>query len=48
MNLIDEIFARCGLENKSELTYADFQLMMRENQSNFIAIGKKLVQVQAA
>jgi hypothetical protein len=40
MDLIEEIFADCGLQDKPELTYADFQNMMSEHRSNFLAIGQ--------
>lgn len=41
-DLIEQIFAESGLQDKSELTYADFQSMMSEHRSNFMAIGLEL------
>lgn len=39
MELIQGMFAATGLDNKEELTYDDFKLMMREYRGDFIAIG---------
>ncbi len=39
MDLISGMFAATGLDNKEELTYDDFKLMMREYRGDFIAIG---------
>lgn len=39
-NLIEELFAEAGLQDKKELTYDDFKLMMKDHKGNFIAIGK--------
>ncbi|CAG2108202.1 unnamed protein product, partial [Medioppia subpectinata] len=39
MDLIAGMFAATGLENKEELTYDDFKLMMKEYRGDFIAIG---------
>ena len=40
LNLIEELFAEAGLQDKKELTYDDFKLMMKDLKGNFIAIGK--------
>ncbi|XP_013772431.1 dual oxidase-like [Limulus polyphemus] len=39
MDLITGMFASAGLENKEELTYDDFKVMMKEYKGDFIAIG---------
>lgn len=39
MELIQGMFAATGLEDKDELTYDDFKLMMKEYRGDFIAIG---------
>ena len=39
LQLIHEMFASSGLEDKEELTYDDFKLMMKEYKGDFIAIG---------
>lgn len=39
MDLIKGMFAQAGLENKEELTYDDFKVMMSEYKGDLIAIG---------
>ncbi|KAF8765204.1 Dual oxidase like protein [Argiope bruennichi] len=39
MDLIQGMFEASGLQNKEELGYEDFKLMMREYKGDFIAIG---------
>lgn len=39
-NLIEELFAEAGLQDKKELTYDDFKHMMKDHKGSFIAIGK--------
>lgn len=39
-NLIEELFAEANLQDKKELTYDDFKMMMKDHKGNFIAIGK--------
>lgn len=39
LELIQGMFAASGLEDKEELTYDDFKVMMREYKGDFIAIG---------
>lgn len=39
MELIGGMFAATGLEEKEELTYEDFKILMREYRGDFIAIG---------
>lgn len=39
MELIHGMFAASGLQNKEELNYEDFKVMMKEYKGDFIAIG---------
>ena len=39
MELIHGMFAASGLQDKEELNYEDFKLMMKEYKGDFIAIG---------